>query len=157
MLPAALLCAVAGMMLAFLTPRQAAFGVLTLIAVAVLAGTIPLPAAFAEIALAGCWASLLACALCVFWPGVPASWMVLAIAANAGLWAGLVTATEAKPGDLWRALAAVLLVIPAAWAVRRGYAVAPKVVTSWLVAVAVIAAFLPIVTVHPGYLDDHRE
>jgi hypothetical protein len=76
---------------------------------------------------------------------------------NAGFWAQAVVALSGTPLDLFAALAVVLLILPAAWLVARGASIAVKVASSWLIAIAMLAAVLPFLPVTPGYLPDHLE
>ena len=111
------------------------------------------PAAFM-----GCWISLGLAALAVYWPRPLAGrrWPTLALALNAGIWAGLVEASEGLATPLPRALPALLLGLPAAWCIARGWTIVPRVVTSWFLAAAVLTAMIPLLIVHPGYVPDHR-
>ena len=65
--------------------------------------------------------------------------------------------TEASAGALLPVIAALLLCLPAQFCVARGWAIAPRVVTSWLLAVALLVGAIPHLIVHPGYVPDHRE
>lgn len=56
-----------------------------------------------------------------------------------------------------RALPCVLVVLPAAWVVGRRQRIAIKVLSSWLIAVAVLAATLQFLPMTPGYLPDHMD
>ncbi|MBC7506267.1 MAG: hypothetical protein H7267_11170 [Sandarakinorhabdus sp.] len=78
------------------------------------------------------------------------------LAANTGLWAGAVTAIAGTPQDLARALPVALLAWPAGWLVTHRAGIAVKVLASWLIAVAILVAALPIVPT-PGYMQDHME
>lgn len=156
-LPVGLLCAVAGMMLAFIPSRSGLLGGLLLVLFA--AGGIEIPARpqVVGVVLGGCWASLVVCALCVFWPRRLSIPLVYFLAANAGIWSGLALATNADGASSLLPVAALLIGLPASLAVHKGYQIAPRVVTSWLLAVAMIAAILPLVVKHPGYVADHME
>lgn len=156
-LPAGLLCAVAGMMLAFMPPRVGLLGALLLILFAGIALEIPAHQQAVGVVLGGCWGSLVACALCVFWPRRLSVPLVCFLVANAGLWSGLALATNADGASSLLPIFALLIGLPAALAIRKGYGIVPRVVTSWLLAVAMIAAVLPLVVEHPGYVADHME
>lgn len=155
-LPAALLCAALGLFLAF-APRRAIMPALVLLVGAALAASsLPVHGRSTEIAFAGCWISVIVVALGVHLPrGVP-SWLALVAAADAGAWSGAVIAAEGSRGDLARALPAVLLCLPAMWLVARKWQIGVKVVSSWLVAIALLAALLP-ATPTPGYVPDHMD
>jgi hypothetical protein len=79
----------------------------------------------------------------------------LLMSANAGFWCGAVGAVSSGPSTLL-ALPLVLVALPGRWIVRQDRAIVLKVLSGWLVAVAVLAAALPLVTT-PGYEKDHRE
>lgn len=147
LLAAALPMAALGLLLGYLPARQAMLAVaaLALGAVIGLALTTIVP-----------WyqgiygVSLLLCGH-VYLPSTR-SWTSLTSLA-AGVAAGL---AASGPAELAMAALALLFALPAGWAIRRGWDVAVKVAASWLVATALLAAALPMVTT-PGYVADHRE
>lgn len=154
---AGLLLGALGLALGFVPPRRAAIAagmaaLLTLALVVAARGMTP------GIALAGCWISLLATCALVFWPAPLArlAGAPVIAGANAGLWAGLVLSNEASSQAVFAAMAALLLAVPAALCVRRGWTVAPRVVASWLLAVALLVGSIPYLVDHPGYVPDHR-
>lgn len=156
-LPAALLCASLGLMLGFAPRRVAALGIGVLIVVALAASRIVVPPESAEGVFLACWATTVGITACIYLPRpVPAS-LALVLAGVAGAAAGLTVRTESSTIDLARALPGVLTVLPSALAVGFGYRVAPRVVGSWLIAVSLLAAIIPLATVHPGYVPDHME
>ena len=152
-LPPALLAAALGFALAFAPRRLVAWAIAIFAGVAVGVALLPVPAAWIEAVFLGCWASVALTAASVHWRGGPP--LPVGLAVNAGVWSGAVVAVAGKAGDLV-ALPAVLLAVPGAWLVARGGGLAIKVVASWLIAVAILAATLPIVPT-PGYVADHRE
>ena len=81
--------------------------------------------------------------------------LALALSVNAGVWAGAVIALATSKMDLIEALPLVLCAWPLAWVRRRGQAIVLKVLASWLIGVAVLAATLQFLPVTPGYLPDH--
>ena len=54
------------------------------------------------------------------------------------------------------ALPWVLVTVPAAWLIAHGRGIAVKIVSSWLIAIALLSAALPL-TPTPGYEPDHLE
>ena len=108
------------------------------------------------IAFAGCWISLLVTTLVTYWPGIanrrPIAWPVLGV--NAGVWAALVLDTQGGAGRV-AVLAALLLVAPSRFCVNKGWLIAPRVVASWLIAVAILVGSIPYLVEHPGYVPDH--
>lgn len=111
--------------------------------------------AWQEAIFAGTWLSVIVAALAVHSPRLPDA-VLLVIAANTGAWAGAATAIAGAPKDLLQALPLVLLAYPGAWLVANRGAIAIKVAASWLVAIAILVAALPIVPT-PGYVKDHVE
>lgn len=113
-----------------------------------------------EYSFIGCWASLAAVAATVYWPQLlrDRPWLWLVLATNCGAWAGLVLAVDALTGwALQQSLSALFLAIPASMCVDRGWAIVPRVVMGWLLAVALLAGAMSQIVEHPGYLPDHRE
>jgi hypothetical protein len=77
----------------------------------------------------------------------------------------LACSAGAVAGSLWVAIPSLLAFIAilalstvmTAAVTRRGWALAPKVVAGWLLAVAALNATLAVLPVTPGYLPDHME
>ena len=156
-LPAALLCAAFGLLLAF-APRRALLPALALLAIVGIGVTwLPISGPLVEIAFLGCWGVLILTCVLVHLPrGVPA-WLAAVLAPLVGIAAGAVIAGDGARSDILRALPCVLLCLPARWIVARGWQIGIKVVTSWLIAVALLAALLPSATKTPGYVPDHMD
>ncbi len=155
-LPPALLFAALAFALAF-APRRAVVAALPLAGlVALAAAFMPFPQRWTEGLFIGCWISIILTSALVHLPRRLGSRPALLIAANAGLWAGATIAVAGAPADLARALPLVLLVLPSRWLIEHRAGVAVKVAASWLIAVAILAATLPIVPT-PGYVADHME
>ena len=155
---AGLLLAVVAFALAFAGRRIASGGIVAGVAAClatILLVRVPAP----SWVFAGCWASLIATALSVYFPQALQRWpwLALPLAANGGVWAPLVVATQAAATDVLPILATLALIIPASLCVARGWALAVRVVTSWLLAVALLVGAIPYLVVHPGYVADHRE
>ncbi|MEO6153950.1 MAG: hypothetical protein ABIT09_05540 [Croceibacterium sp.] len=155
----------AGLLLAALAfalgfvPRRVAIGGIVMAALSTLAVAFTVTPHDVDLTYAGCWLSLILAAVSVYWPR-PARrlpWLCLAFSLNAGGWAGLVLASEPAAARPPWSLLALLLVIPATLCVERGWSLAPRVVTSWLLAVALLVGAIPHLVVHPGYVRDHME
>ncbi len=99
----------------------------------------------------------MATAAAVHIPAGPSRLLAIALAVNAGIWSGAVIAVAGSPLDLVKAAPCVLLAAPAGWLVRRRASIAVKVASSWLIAIAALAALLPFLPVTPGYLPDHMD
>lgn len=156
-LPAALLCAALGLVLAFAPRRRLVAGVSALMATALLLTRFPLDAGWSGAILLGCWISVLLTAAIVYVADRLTWWGALLLSMNAGCWSGAVIAAgEGGWSELATALPWALLSLPGGWLVARKGATALKVLASWLAAVAILAAVLPMVTT-PGYAPDHME
>ena len=156
-LAAALLCAAFGLALAF-APRSAwGPGLLALAVSAAAVAFLPLAEGWRAPVLLGCWASVVIAAAVIHIPrGLPFA-AALVLAVNTGVWSGAVIAVTGEGLDLLKALPWSLLCFPAAELVSRKLSIAPKVLASWLAAVALLAATLPMMPVTPGYEPDHMD
>lgn len=155
-LPPALVCAALAFALAFAPARARVAAIVALVVVAALASLASQAVAWREAVFLGCWASVVIAAAAVHLPGGVGPRLALALGLNSGLWAGLVIAVAGSRLDLVKALPVVLLCLPGAWLVGTGRKIVLKVVASWLIAVSVLAASLPLVPT-PGYQADHME
>ena len=135
--------------------RTLAVAILLLCGAAWLALALPIDGRGVEVAFAGCWISIILLAAAVHLRPVP-PWLAFAAALDAGLWAGAVIKAEGTGTQLLEALPCVLIALPAHLVRQRGWGIAIKVVSSWLIAVALLAALLP-TTVTPGYVPDHMD
>ena len=156
-LPPALLFAALGLALAFAPPRAWLWSLIALGAALAAVSRVSVPLSWLEVAFAGCWASTAATAATVHLPRGLGVRGALALAVNAGVWAGAVVALAGSPVDLLKATPCLFLVLPAAWLVRRRASIAVKVASSWLIAIAILVGALPFLPVTPGYLPDHLE
>jgi hypothetical protein len=156
-LPPALLCAALGLALAF-APRRAWGRSLFALAVTATALSIaPVPPGWIEGVFLGCWMSVAASAAAVHLPKGLSSRAAFALSLNAGFWSGAVVALAGARLDLLGALPCVLVLLPAALIVGWRAPIVVKVVSSWLIAVAVLAATLQFLPVTPGYMPDHLD
>lgn len=156
-LPPALLAASLGFALAFVPKKAVAPAVAVFAGVAVAASLVKTSPGWTDAIFYACWASVIVTALAVHLRRTPPLAAVLAVSANAGLWAGAVIAAAGAPLDLVKSLPFVLICLPASWLIARRLGIAVKVVASWLIAVSVLAAALPTLTPTPGYVGDHME
>lgn len=155
-LPPALLCAALGFALAY-APRRIIPFALMIMALAALAGNmLAVPPVWHDGAFLGLWLSIVATALCVHLSGGVGHRLAIGLSLNGGLWVGVVIAAAGTRLDLLKSLPLAMLCVPGGWlvATRRGIAI--KVVTSWLVAISILAAALPL-TPTPGYKTDHMD
>jgi hypothetical protein len=155
-LPPAILIAALALVLAFLPLRRAAAAAALLVLVTLAAWWSGPPQSWIEPIFVGCWLSVVATTALAYRPlNVPGSLFMVA-AANAGLWAGLVTSVAGTARDLAIALSCVLIALVARPIVVRGGGIGVKVVASWLTAVAILATMVSL-TPTPGYEKDHME
>lgn len=153
--PPALLCVALAFTLAFVRPRLRMAAIIVVAVIAAASSRISFADHWVEMIFAATWVSVVVAALVVHSPRKPEA-LMLVTAGNTGFWAGAVTAIAGTPQDLVRALPLVLLAYPGAWLVAHHGGIAIKVVASWLVAVAILVAALPMVPT-PGYAQDHVE
>jgi hypothetical protein len=151
--PPALLFTALGLALAF-APRAAWAPSLLALFVTLCSFTfLPVPPGWIEGVFLGCWISVIATAASVHL----SSRLAFALSVNVGIWASAVISVSGSRLDLLKALPFVLIFLPASWVVARNAPIAVKVVSSWVIAVAVLAATLQLLPVTPGYLPDHLE
>jgi hypothetical protein len=156
-LPAALVIAALALALGFM-PRALATGALVLAFAALLtAGVTAMPTIAPTVAVLVCWVAVGVLAIATWLPPCRSPAVVIAGSIAAGLVAGVALRPVDPTSAFGYTLIAAVLILPSSLVVGRGYAVAPRVVASWLFAVAVLAALLPYVVPHPGYVPDHRE
>jgi hypothetical protein len=156
--PPAVLLAALGLALAF-APRSAwVRSLFALLGGAGLVAFLPIPRNWLEAVYLAHWASVIATAASVHFVrrlGHPS--IAIALSLNAGVWASAVVRLSGSPFDLFIALPWVLILFPASWVVNQHNAIPVKVVASWIIAVAGLAATLQFLSVTPGYLPDHLE
>ena len=170
-LPPAILCTAVGLALSSAdctSQRLGVFAVVIAAGAAVIgasaavigAGAVawsPLPARWTDAVCLGCWSSTVINSMSVLVGRPLGRNPALLLAANSGIWAGAVVAVAGRNADLLLALPCTLTLLPASWVARRGGSIAVKVVSSWLIAIAILAATLQFLPVTPGYLPDHME
>jgi len=156
-LPAALLFTALGLALAFVPRRTWAQCFLALISILATLSFLPLPQRWLEGTFAGCWMSVIATAATLHLRRGLRPVAAIALAVNAGIWAGAVASVSGSRPGLLSALPSLLVVLPASWVSSRFTAVPVKVVSSWVMVVAVLAVALQVLPVTPGYLPDHLE
>jgi hypothetical protein len=118
---------------------------------------VPVPRAWLEEVFLGFWISVIATAASVHVAHGLKPRTALALSLNAGVWASAVVSLSGSRLDLLKALPCVLILFPTSWVVRRYHSIPIKVLSSWVIAVAVLAAALQLLPVTPGYLPDHLE
>ncbi|MGH8079493.1 MAG: hypothetical protein ACREP7_02885 [Lysobacter sp.] len=155
----ALLCAVQGLALGFACARiriagMATTAVATTIGVTLNSSATSVPLIALSIA---SMAAAIACAASMQLRALRSAHFALPLAFAIGACCGVSAATHGNAPEALRALPCLLLALPAAYCIRRGAGIAVKVVCSWLLAVTLLAASLPLLPVTPGYLPDHLQ
>lgn len=156
-LPPSLLFAALGLALAFAPRSVWAPSLLALLATLGAFAFLPVPQTWLEAAFLGFWISVIATAASVHVANGLRPRAAVTLSANAGVWASVVIALSGSRLDLLKALPWMLIVLPASWAIGRRASIPVKVVSSWIIAIAVLAATLQLLPVTPGYLPDHME
>lgn len=149
-LAAAALCAALGFALGYAHPGALGPGLAILVFTAVMGSFAP----HTDLVSLACWISVIATAASVHLPAGVGRPLALVLAANAGVWSGAVVGLDRT--GLLAAMPFALISLPSAWLVANRKQIAVKVVASWLVAVAVLAAGLPILST-PASAPDHME
>jgi hypothetical protein len=156
-LPPALLATALSFALSYAPARARIWGLLIFGMAAVGVSVMKLSPSAVDGVFFACWVSIVVTAATVHLPRGRTFVVVVLLSLNAGAWAGAVLAATGRPMDRLIALPVVLLSLPCAWLVSRRWGLGVKVVASWLVAVAILGASLPLLTPTPGYVADHME
>lgn len=155
-LPALLLSATIGLLLSFATRRTALLGFAAMSGTASLVALLTLPASLAVLIFIATWSTIIVAAGLTYFPPAKAERWAIPIALAAGAGIGGLTAISGRKIDLLLALPVGLLFVPGRWLVGRGLGLGVKVVASWMVAIALLSAFVSL-TPTPGYQPDHKE
>jgi hypothetical protein len=152
-----LLCAALGLALAYAPRRDWLPGLVVLGITSVVVSFAPIPLAWTDSIFLGCWASIILNAALVHVHWRFNALIANGLALNAGWWAGALVRLSSTKHMLFLALACSLVVLPAARIVLAGRGVIVKILSSWLIAISLLAAALQFLPVTPGYLPDHME
>ena len=155
-LPPALLSAALGLALAYAPPRARAAAMFVIWIVAPLAALLTLAPRWEEAVFLACWAGVILAAASVHLPRGLTTRLALGLALAIAVLAGAVTGAAGSLPTLLMALPWALVTVPAAWLIAHGRGIAVKIVSSWLIAIALLSAALPL-TPTPGYESDHLE
>jgi hypothetical protein len=155
--PPALLFLALGLAVAF-SPRRA-WGptLLALLATLGAGAFVHIPQAWLEGVFFVFWISVIVTAASVHVGRGLKPWAAVVLSINAAVWASAVVSLSGSRLDLLKALPCVLIVLPATWVVRKHAPIPVQVVSSWVIAIAILAATLQLLPVTPGYLPDHLE
>jgi len=155
--PASLLFAALGLALASAPRVVRASSLLVLLATLTTFSCFRTPQAGQETAFSGCWIAVIATAMTVYWGRKLGPVAALALSVDAVIWANAVLSPNEAHLEPLKAASCTLIIVPATWAVRRFGSVPIRVVSSWVIAVAVLALGLQLLPVTLGYLPDHLE
>ena len=151
-----MLCAALGLALAFAHRRSWPLAFAGLLASMASASFLVFPQSWQDGIFLGLWTSIVLAALSVHLPKGLGTRGAALLSVNCGFWAGSVISAAGSRTDILKAFPLVLLCLPGAWLVSKKGGVAVKVAASWLIAVSILAAALPL-TPTPGYKPDHME
>ncbi len=154
-LPAAMTLMMVGLMLGSQPPKTALPAALAAAGLVVLCslGALPLSA---DAGIFACCSATALLSFAVYWPRLLPQRAVVVVALAGAVVAGLGLGVAPNPARSYPALFGLMTAVPALIAERYNFGIAARVVASWLIAVAVLAAVLPYVIAHPGYVPDHR-
>jgi hypothetical protein len=156
-LPPALLFSALGLALAF-APRIALTPSLFALVFGLGVGSfLPVPQRWLEGVFLICWVSVIGTAASVHLNAGLRPRAAATLSLNAGLWGGAVSSLSGSWLDMLSALPCALLIFPASWVAVRYSSLPAKVVSSWVIVVATLAAVLQILPITPGYTPDHME
>ena len=149
--PVAMLFATLGLMLGFVPRRTAVIATAASLVVVVGVTVLSVPDVSAAVGFPMIWLMIAVLSVFVYWPRFQSPALTFTLAILAGMVGGVAIAPQS-----FSPLLAIFVVVPATVAVVRGYAIAPRVIMAWLLAVTMLGAILPHVVAHPGYVADHR-
>lgn len=155
-LPLALLSAVLGVALSFASRRGAWLAVAALILVALAVASAPLPESLGWAVFAGVWVSVIATAALGLLPWALRDNWAIAAGINGGVWLGALASLTLRPEQLLLVLPLTFSFLAGQWLNASGHAIVPKVLLSWIVAVASLSFFVSLMPT-PGYQPDHME
>ncbi len=156
-LPVALLVAALAFALSFAPRRTLWIAVPAFAVLCAATSFIRTPLAWQDGLFLACWVSVICTAALVHLPVGTPTVLGVGAAVNAGVWSGLLIASAGEAYDPLIVIPIAALSVPGSWLAARKGRIALKVAASWLVAVAVLAAAIPLTTPTPGYVQDHME
>jgi len=157
MLPAVLVAAAFGIAIANVRSEWLWSSIVVFVASAAIVAFAPIPAVWNERTYLACWIVIVACSAGVHLPNALRARVMVVLAVVAGATGGAV-AGAANAHAIVASLSLIATTTSlASRAAAQRVPLAPKVVSSWLIAVALLAATLQMLPVTPGYLPDHLE
>jgi hypothetical protein len=155
-LPPSLLFAAMGLALSFAPVKVRMPAIAIVVVLSLVTQLYPFVADFEEPIFLACWFCVIITAASVHLPTGIGALMAFSLAFAIGLAAGAVSAIAGTQLDLAMSLPWILLVVPGGWLVSRGRSIIIKIFASWLIAIGLLAAALPL-TPTPGYVGDHLD
>ncbi|MET0231312.1 MAG: hypothetical protein ABW186_10310 [Rhodanobacteraceae bacterium] len=156
-LPALLVAAAFGIAVAYAPLASRWIGMLAFVVAATLIAFVPIPAGWSERVHLGCWIAIVTCCIRIHFPGAIGTRGAVVLAIAAGAVGGSVDSLQ----NMRTGVALLALIATATCFASRAAAscmpLAPRILSSWLIAVALLAATLQSLPVTPGYLPDHLE
>jgi hypothetical protein len=156
LLPFILMAAAVALALAIPPWRLALGGLAGFAMCALIMGALPVPQGVGSLIVAGFWLSTVAAAALVLIPRALPPALAIAAALNAGVWFGGMASLSGTRLALPLAIPVTLFFVPGRWFMYRRQQIVLKVLSSWLIAVSVLATFVSLVPT-PGYVPDHME
>jgi hypothetical protein len=160
-LPITLLCSALGLSFGCTATWIGVVGIVVLICtaatVSVALTSVGIDPGWADGVYLACWITVCGSALSVYLPRPVGVFAAVVLALNAGIYAGWISALTGSPQGLWEGLLGLFVLLPAGWTAQRNHRLPLQIVSSWLVAIAALAAILQFLPVTPGYLPDHVE
>jgi hypothetical protein len=160
MLPVTLLCLALGLVFGFTVTSVWIPGIMVLVCAALtthmVLTTAGMGSEWADAVYLACWVSTAGNALSIYLPRPVGVVAAVVLALNAGVYCGAVSVLTGAHREL-EGLAGVMALVPVRWAAQRNLLLPLKVASSWLIAIAALAAILQFLPVTPGYLPDHVE
>ncbi len=155
-MPPALVAAALGLALAYAPPKARLPAAVVFVVAASIAARLTIDPSHIEIVFIACWTCVVVDSASVHLRGGIGARLALGLALISGILAGAVVALSGSPRDLLIALPCMAIVVLAGWLVATGRGIIVKIVSSWLIAIAILSAALPL-TPTPGYAPDHME
>jgi hypothetical protein len=145
-LPPSLLFAAMGLALSFAPVKVRMPAIAIVVVLSLVTQLYPFVADFEEPIFLACWFCVIITAASVHLPTGIGALMAFSLA----------FAIAGTQLDLAMSLPWILLVVPGGWLVSRGRSIIIKIFASWLIAIGLLAAALPL-TPTPGYVGDHLD
>jgi hypothetical protein len=125
--------------------------------VAEIAALVPIPSGWNASVNFACWIAIVACGSSLHFPKARGARVAVALAVVAAAAGGAAVHLANARTTGWLLPVIPMTTCALSEIAARRVPLAPKVVSSWLIAIALLAATLQLLPVTPGYLPDHLE